>query len=96
MSRYFEKCLTSNKPLIIKLFTNYKVFKHRLCLGENLALNLDGEVNEVLLRVIQKHNAKCILGDEKYKTTLCMEEPIIKEFMLDSYGLGHLLDQGIT
>jgi hypothetical protein len=96
MTRYFEKCLTSNNPLIIKLFTNYKEFKHRLCLGENLALNLDGEVNEVLLRAIQKHNAKCILGDEKYKTTLCMEEPIIKEFMLDSYGLGHLLDQGIT
>jgi exonuclease III len=96
INRYYEKCLTSNNPLIKKLFNDYKTFKYRDFWEESWACREGGEVDAQFLVYIREHNIKNVLGDEKYPTTLCKADPIIRELILDSYAISSSSSGAVT
>jgi exonuclease III len=87
LNNYYEKCLISNNPLIKELFENYKNFKNRKIFREGLAIGEDGSIDLVKLDLIRRVNIEA-LNNEVHPTTLCKSSLIIKEFLIDSYGLG--------
>ena len=94
MSDYYERALTSNNPLIGKIFVNFKKFKRREWLSENLAVKEDDTVNMELLNLIRAHNENCYATRETYPTTLCQASNIILNLIVDSYQVGH--ERGLT
>jgi hypothetical protein len=60
MDRYYESALTSGNPLIAEVFEDYKRFKRRKFIKEELALSGHGIVNLETLGVIREHNKKCL------------------------------------
>jgi hypothetical protein len=85
MNRYYESALTTNNPLIGELFESYKAFKKRNFVSESQALNDYGVINYETLEMIRQHNNLCINGKEKYATTLCMADKIIRDLITDNY-----------
>jgi hypothetical protein len=59
MNRYYEKALTSNNPLIIGLFEEYKDFKKRGFINEFQSINEHGIVNIEALELI-RHTINCV------------------------------------
>ena len=86
--RYYERAIISDNPLLKKLFVNYKKFKERSFLNPDLAVNAAGVVNLETLEFIRNHNRAELKKTEKYGTTLCGANDIIKEFILDDYAVG--------
>jgi hypothetical protein len=73
--------------LIKELFENFKQFKNRKIFREGLAIGEDGGIDLEKLDLIRRVNSES-LNKEVHPTTLCKSNLIIKEFLLDSYGLG--------
>ena len=73
--------------MIKELFENYKNFKNRKIFREGLAIGEDGSIDLVKLDLIRRVNIEA-LNNEVHPTTLCKSSLIIKEFLIDSYGLG--------
>ena len=67
------------------MFANYKSFKQRQFVSENLALDKDSLTDENTLNLIQEHNARCLNEKEKYPTTLCRLSKTLREFILDDF-----------
>jgi hypothetical protein len=85
LNSYYEQALVSNNTLILKLFENYKKFRNRDVIGEELAVKENGEVNLKTLNDIRDHNRRCFNKIEIYPTTLCHAEVIIKNQITDNY-----------
>ena len=87
LPNYYEKAIVTNNPLVNQLFKNYKDFKERKLISENLAVKRDGSIDLVSLNLIRAIN-KGFLNKELHKTTLCMADSVIREMILDSFGEG--------
>ena len=85
-SDYYEKSMIRKNPLLENLFENYRVFKKRNLLNENLAVDENGFVDMVKLDLIRKTNSK-FLENEAHPTTLCKAKPFIKDFIIDKNNL---------
>lgn len=88
LSRYYERAIISNDPLIKILFENYKKFKERNYLNVNLAVNEEGIVDIETVNFIRNHNRLELRKKEIHPTTLCGSKDIIKEYVLDDYVVG--------
>ena len=92
MRDYYERALVTGNPLIEKMFLNYRIFKNRFNIGEDLAYS-GGILDKNTLELIKKHNQLSLKNKEIYPTTLCQADKIIVNLILDSYdeisgGLG--------
>lgn len=87
MNSYYEKVIVSHNPMTMELFNSYKIFKRRRFLREELAVDSAGIVNMGHLDLIRNTNMNH-LHKEKYPTILCNASWVIKEFVLDCYGMG--------
>ena len=87
LNSYYEKALTSHNPLLIKLFEEYKVFKKRKCIGEELAVGRDRVVDLEKLELIRKNNFDA-LNKEIHPTTLCRADKVIRDLLIDNYDPG--------
>ena len=88
LTRYYERAIISNNPLIKKLFSNYESFKTRNHISQNLAVNPDSSINFDTLALIRKHNEDERNRREKYPTTLCEANFLIKQFIFDDFSVG--------
>ena len=86
MNRYIETAILSHNPLIIKSFEDFKNFKERNFIKENLALNVDGTTDIVFLARIKEHNIWQLAKKEVHPTALCKIPRIYKTFILDNYN----------
>ena len=85
-SDYYEKSLIRQNPLLEQLFNNYRSFKKRNLINENLAVDERGIVDMVKLELIRKTNLS-FLEIESHPTTLCKAKPFIKDFIIDKNNL---------
>ena len=88
LTRYYERAIMSENPLLKKLFENYKKFKERKALNINLAVDSMGVVDLETLKFIRAHNTKILTEKEVHPTTLCGASVIIRDFLLDDYTVG--------
>jgi hypothetical protein len=86
MGRYYESALTSGNPLIAEVFEDYKKFKRRKFIREELALSEHGIVNLETLGLIREHNKQCHKrkGGLSYQTVQS-EYKIKRDKVLDNY-----------
>ena len=72
---------------MIKLFEEFKVFKKRKCIGEELAVGRDRVVDLEKLELIRKNNFDA-LNKEIHPTTLCKAEKVIRDLLIDKQSPG--------
>ena len=84
MRDYYERALITGNPLIGQIFANYRIFKQRFNINENLAFS-NGVLDINTLDLIRTHNKISLKNKETYPTTLCQTEKIIINLILDSY-----------
>ena len=70
------------------MFSNYESFKTRNHISQNLAVNPDSSINFDTLALIRKHNEDERNRREKYPTTLCEANFLIKQFIFDDFSVG--------
>ena len=84
MRDYYERALITENPLVDKMFTNYRIFKNRFNINENLA-TVGGITQGETLELIKKHNRLSRKNKETYPTTICKAEKIVVDLILDTY-----------
>ena len=84
-SRDLERAFTSNNKLIEKMFSNHGLFKSRDRLNPALA-HSNGQLNNETLMLIEEHNKKGLMGEEKYPTLLCQAAKIINKLIVEMYS----------
>ena len=93
LTRYYERAIMSENPLLKKLFENYKKFKERTALSVNAAVDADGNINLESLDFIRTFNKNILTKPETHPTTLCGASRVIRDFLLDDYTVG---GRGVT
>ena len=58
LTRYYERAIMSNNPLVKEMFAKYEKFKKRNFLNPSLAVSDDSSVNMELLEFIRKNNSE--------------------------------------
>ena len=88
LTRYYERAIMSDNPLVKDMFVKYEKFKKRNCLNPSLAVDEDNNVNLERLELIRSHNAEMMRKKETYPTTLCGTDSIIRQFIFDDFSVG--------
>ena len=88
LTRYYERAIMSENPLLKRLFDNYKKFKERRALSVNAAVDSDGNINLETLEFIRTYNKNILNRPEIHPTTLCGATRVFREFLLDDFTVG--------
>ena len=87
MNDYYERALISQNPLLQKVFGNYKKFRTREYINENLIDRVIESGRQKVTEMIKKHNELCLKKSELYPTVLCGASRIIRQMILDDYSV---------
>ena len=88
LTRYYERAIMSNNPLVKEMYKKYDTFKKRHFLAHTLAVDNDNNVNLELLESIRTHNTEMMSRKETYPTTLCCADYLIRQYIFDDFSVG--------
>ena len=87
LQRYYGQAILTSNPLVLKMFDEYRTFKHRKCEDPSIA-TFNGVTNQWFLNDIVEANKRLPYERERYPTLLCRANRIIRNFIYDDFS-GH-------